>query len=66
MTTECPLCNRGIEHCHGTLVVHSDGTAECTDMTCEDLYVDTHELVLECVQLVNGCVCVPVLVRTAS
>ena len=66
MTTECPLCSRGIEHCHGSLVVHSDGTAECTEITCVDLQFDRHELVLECHRLATGCVCVPVEVRSAS
>lgn len=66
MVTQCPLCSRGIEHCHGSLVVHSDGTSECTAITCEDLHVEMHELVLECIQLANGCVCVEVSVRVAS
>jgi hypothetical protein len=66
MVTECVLCSRGIEHCHGSLVVHSDGTAECTAITCEDLHVDMHELVLECFQLAGGCVCVETVVRVAG
>lgn len=66
MITECPLCSRGIEHCHGSLVVHGDGTAECTEFSCEDHQIDNHELVLECFRLANGCVCVPTEVRTAS
>jgi hypothetical protein len=66
MVTECVLCSRGTGHCHGSLVVHGDGTAECTDIACEDLYVDVHELVLECVQLASGCVCVEIAIRVAS
>ncbi|MET0135276.1 MAG: hypothetical protein ABW215_16985 [Kibdelosporangium sp.] len=57
MVTECPLCSRGIDHCHGTLVLHSDGTAECTDGTCEGPDDETHVLVLACVQVAGGCLC---------
>ncbi|MCE7001405.1 hypothetical protein LWC34_00900 [Kibdelosporangium philippinense] len=62
ISTECVLCSRGIDHCHGSLVVHSDGTAECTDITCLELGIGTHELVLECAQLTGGCECAEVRV----
>jgi hypothetical protein len=63
MVTECQLCNRAIEHCHGTLVLHSDATIECTDELCEELQVDLHELVLECRQVAGGCECAEVSVH---
>jgi hypothetical protein len=59
---ECVLCSRGTGHCHGSLVVHSDGTAECTDITCVELEAGLHELVLDCRQLTGGCLCVEVRV----
>lgn len=66
MVTECPLCSRGIDHCHGSLVVHDDGVAECTEITCEDSHVDMHELVLDCWQVAGGCMCVGMSVRAVS
>lgn len=66
VSTECVLCSRGMDHCHGSLVVHSDGTAECTDITCEDVVVDTHELVLDCLQLTGGCACAEMTVVAAK
>jgi hypothetical protein len=67
MATQCSLCDRGIEHCHGTLVLHSDGTAECTDGFCDEDQADLHELVLECRQFAGGCACAETKgVRAAS
>jgi hypothetical protein len=58
MVHECSLCDQGIEHCHGTLVQHVDTTVECTDPSCDDVVVETHELVLECWRVAGGCACV--------
>jgi hypothetical protein len=65
MVHECSLCDQGIEHCHGTLVLHVDSSVECTDPLCEDLVVETHELLLECHQAGNGCECAAVVMVTA-
>jgi hypothetical protein len=67
MTTECTLCGRGIGHCHGTLLLHSDGTAECTEVLCDETQADLHELVLDCRQVTGGCACAePASVKAAS
>jgi hypothetical protein len=42
----CPDCAREIDHCHGTLVVHADGTVACTDVGCVRLGRERHELVV--------------------
>jgi hypothetical protein len=30
-TEICCECDRGLEHCHGTAIVHFDGSFDCTD-----------------------------------
>lgn len=50
---EC--CREGLAHCHGTLVLHADGTVECDDeATCgaDELQ---HELWMACDELGCGC-----------
>jgi hypothetical protein len=42
----CPNCIAGLDHCHGVLVLHSDGTVECTDPDCLDPGLDRHDLVM--------------------
>ena len=44
-----------IDHCHGTLVVHSDRTAECTDTSCELADPMRHELIIDCAAVLLGC-----------
>ena len=49
-------CAEGLAHCHGTLVLHADGTVECDDdATCggDELL---HEVWLTCDELRCGCV----------
>jgi serine phosphatase RsbU (regulator of sigma subunit) len=40
----CPDCAAELDHCHGVLVLHSDGIVECTDPDCVDLGRDRHAL----------------------
>ncbi|GAA3565197.1 hypothetical protein GCM10022222_56180 [Amycolatopsis ultiminotia] len=57
---ECAFCTDGIDHCHGTLVVHPDGGfAECTDPGCADLDRIRHGLIIDCHAVDPGCGCVP-------
>lgn len=57
---ECAFCTDGIDHCHGTLVVHPDGGyAECTDPCCEDLDRVRHGLIVDCHTVDPACGCVP-------
>lgn len=66
MVHECHLCSRGVDHCHGTLVQHGDGTFECVEPECDDQHEDMHELVVECWQLTGGCGCTQTEVPAAS
>jgi hypothetical protein len=53
--SSCQDCGLEIDHCHGTLVVHSDRTAECTDAACELLDLLRHPLIIDCVAVLGGC-----------
>ncbi|WP_409179919.1 hypothetical protein F9C11_25745 [Amycolatopsis sp. VS8301801F10] len=67
---ECAFCTSGIDHCHGTLVVHPDrGFAECTDPSCADLDRVRHGLIIDCHTLDAACACTgaeKTLLRQAS
>ncbi|PXY31941.1 hypothetical protein [Prauserella muralis] len=53
----CKSCLTGLDHCHGTLVRHTDGGADCTDQGCADLDIVRHDLVIECHTIEGGCGC---------
>ena len=53
--SSCPDCGLEIDHCHGTLVVHSDRTAECTDAVCELADLLRHGLIIDCAVVLGGC-----------
>jgi len=53
----CPSCTARLDHCHGTLVTHSDGYSECTDPRCPDLAQVRHTLVIDCEIVQGGCGC---------
>lgn len=59
---ECVSCTRGLDHCHGTLIVHTSEFTECTDMTCGDHDTDRHPLIVDCATVDGGCDCVTVTV----
>lgn len=68
MNTACPACANGLDHCHGTLVVHVDGELECTERDCLDTDHIRHDMVIDCAGTLPGC-CAPVgraLVALAS
>jgi hypothetical protein len=54
----CLTCTTGIDHCHGTLIVHLDGLAECTEGGCTGLDRDRHDLTVACAEVSGGCGCV--------
>ncbi|OZM70943.1 hypothetical protein CFN78_22590 [Amycolatopsis antarctica] len=54
---DCTNCATGLDHCHGTLVTHSDGLAECTEAGCTDTDRPRHTLVIDCEAMTGGCVC---------
>jgi hypothetical protein len=45
-----------LHHCHGTLVLHADGTAECDHADHCETREDAHEWWLPCGDLGCGCV----------
>jgi hypothetical protein len=42
----CPDCVEDLDHCHGALVLHGDGTIECFAPECQDLGLDRHALIV--------------------
>jgi hypothetical protein len=64
---DCAACTSGIDHCHGTLVVHPDGGfSECTDAECADLNRVRHVLIIDCQTVQGGCACVEVSAEESS
>lgn len=51
---ECRRCSAALLHCHGTLVHHDDGTADCTDEDCAG-DVALHDFVMSCFEINSGC-----------
>ena len=49
-------CAADLAHCHGTLVLHADGSAECDDVEVCGADESQHELWVACDQLGCGCV----------
>lgn len=54
---DCPDCPDPLDHCHGALIVHSDGALVCTLIDCYDRRRARHTVVLSCERLVPGCAC---------
>ena len=53
---KCPDCRTALSHCHDTLVVHADGTLECSKGVNYEARVDRHELIITCHELARcGC-----------
>lgn len=53
----CTHCDQGLDHCHGTLVVHTAAPSDCTDPDCVDFELVRHTLVLDCDEVDGGCSC---------
>jgi hypothetical protein len=51
----CAPCAAELWHCHGTLVLHADGTAECDDAHHCHAREDVHDWWLPCTDLGCGC-----------
>lgn len=56
-TMECATCSAGLDHCHGTLVLHFEAPPECTEPGCTDLGRARHLLIIDCRSVSGGCVC---------
>lgn len=54
---KCADCVDGLDHCHGTLLIHRDGTGECTDAACREHEQTRHDLVADCCDIVPACGC---------
>jgi hypothetical protein len=54
----CADCAEERDHCHGTLIVHLDGVAECTEPGCVPASSDRHVLIVDCATVDGGCECV--------
>lgn len=55
-TATCTSCAREQEHCHDTLVVHVDGTIECSGGDCT-VVVEVHEHLIPCAEVSPPCGC---------
>jgi hypothetical protein len=53
--SSCSDCRFGVDHCHGTLIVHRERTVECTDADCELGDLLRHAFILDCTALLGGC-----------
>ena len=56
--SSCSDCRFGVDHCHGTLIVHADRTVDCTDADCELGDLMRHAFVVDCAAILGGC-CAP-------
>ena len=52
----CADCTSDLAHCHGTWLLHEDGTAACTDDGC-GLDADAHVWEGRCTDVADGCGC---------
>lgn len=53
----CTHCAEGLDHCHGTLVLHSAFPFECSEPDCTDFGIVRHTLVVDCEEIDGGCSC---------
>lgn len=54
MTNQCRECRDGLEHCHGTVIVHARFGAECTESDCDRPEL-AHTYRIDCDAI--GCAC---------
>ena len=53
--SSCSDCDLGVDHCHGTLVVHDDRTVDCTDAACNFVDLLRHAFIVDCFAVRGGC-----------
>lgn len=56
----CRDCAEAVEHCHATVLIHEDGTLECTSEGPCRLPLEAHAMVTACSQILPACRCGPV------
>ncbi len=54
MTSGCRECRAGLDHCHGTVIVHTLRWSECTEQDCVTPEV-VHAFTIDCEAV--GCSC---------
>ena len=52
----CADCQDAVDHCHGTLILHVDGEAECTEDGCQVDFA-AHSWMGSCWDVLAGCGC---------
>jgi hypothetical protein len=55
MSLQCRYCRDGWEHCHGTVIVHVQHRADCTEDGCVNPESIAHSLRIDCEAV--GCSC---------
>jgi hypothetical protein len=51
----CPTCERELLHCHGAVVRHGDGRAECTEAVGCDGDLVIHDVEVPCTEIGGAC-----------
>jgi hypothetical protein len=51
----CAECDQDLEHCHGTAIVHCDGSADCAEDTGCHLIVEQHLFAISCAEVDCDC-----------
>ncbi|KAA1250229.1 hypothetical protein F0Q45_10815 [Mycobacterium simiae] len=64
MSTRCRDCQAGLFHCHGTIIRHSRGRAQCTEADCDCPEIVVHTFVIDCHAV--GCTCADSVVAVAG
>jgi hypothetical protein len=54
---DCRACTAELDHCHGMLIEHVAGSAECTEPGCANLDPVRHREIVTCADLSGGCAC---------
>jgi len=55
MSTQCRYCRDGLEHCHGTVIIHVQHRAECTEDGCLHPENIAHTWRIDCGAVGCGC-----------
>ena len=55
MSLQCRYCRDGLEHCHGTVIIHLLHRTECTQDECDGPELIPHTFRVDCEAV--GCRC---------
>lgn len=62
--SDCRDCQAGLDHCHGTIIHHSQRHWECTETACASGELVAHAFIIDCDAV--GCGCYTAVVRLAG